>query len=133
MKNIALTCCLVFVLLSCKKNNETNAAGNVVVHGYITLSVSVMHHTWPVSNISVFLKKDAVAYPGPDTTLYQWRRVSDASGMAVFTELFPGKYFLYAKGYDSVFGDDVIGYMPIELNSSTAANNEAYCTIMVSE
>src|SRR3954462_9587962 len=110
MIRIAFTCFLILILLSCKKNNETTVAGSPVVKGSIVLTVSVMHHTWPVTNISVFMKKDAVAYPGPDTTQYEWRTVTDASGMIVIRDLFPDKYFLYAKGFDTYFGAPVKGY-----------------------
>jgi len=133
MKALAFILCLV-VLVSCsKKQNETTPAGNVVVKGSIGLYVTTMHHTWAVPNLSVFMKKNATEWPGTDTTLYEWRAVTDASGMILIRDLFPGKYFLYAKGFDSVFGTNVIGYIPVDLNSSTVENDEAHYTIPVSE
>jgi hypothetical protein len=133
MKYVAVALFFIFSLVSCKKKNDTNPDGSAIVKGSITLSVTVMHHTWPVTGISVFMKKNAEAYPGPDTTLYEWTAQTDASGIVLIRDLFPGKYFLYAKGFDSTFGANVAGYLPIDLNSSTVQNNEAYFTMAVSE
>jgi hypothetical protein len=125
---------LVFSL-SCKKENETstNSQGNGVVKGNIAVVVTAMHHSWSVSNIRVFMKKDVTSWPGRDTTLYTWKATTDASGSVTFRDLFKGNYYIYATGYDINFGANVIGYMPINLNDTTAAGNEAYYTLMVSE
>ena len=134
MKLCTLTLCVALAFLSCnKKQNETTPENNIVVKGSISLYITAMHHTWTVSNISIFMKKNATLWPGTDTTLYGWRAVTDASGTVLIRDLFPGKYYLYAKGFDSTFGANVIGYIPVDLNSSSVENNEAYYTIPVSE
>ena len=126
---------LAFLLfLSCKKESgSTDSQGSVVVKGNIALVVTAMHHSWVVPNIRVFLKKDVTSWPGRDTTLYTWKAITDASGGVIFRDLFKGNYYLYATGFDSNFGANVIGYMPVNLNDTTAAGNEADYTLMVSE
>src|SRR5437764_13046 len=121
---------------SCKKNNvQTNAGGNEVVKGSISLYVAAMHHSWAVGGISVFLKKDATTFPGADTSKYTWKALADAGGNVKFPNLFPGNYFVYATGIDHAIGMPVVGYniQAIELNSSTITNNEYYYTLYVSE
>jgi len=107
--------------------------GNVIVKGNIALEITCMHHSWVVPNIRVFLKKDVTSWPGRDTTLYTWKATTDASGSVIFRDLFKGNYYVYATGYDSNFGANVIGYIPVNLNDTTAAGNEADYTMMVSE
>ena len=46
---------------------------------------------------------------------------------------FEGNYFLYAEGFDQNIGMNVIGGSPIQLNSTTIANNELYVTLYVTE
>ncbi len=125
---------LVSLLISsCKKNNPTDANGNEIVRGAIRFEISAVHHTWPVGGIDIYLKKNATDWPGPDSTLYNLHLKADASGSAVFENLFPGNYFIYAKGFDSTFGLEVTGIHAIVLNSITAADNYAYFKLYVSE
>ncbi len=129
--NLFLLTSILFA--ACKKNEEHNDSGQVVIRGTNRLIVSVMHHTWAVTNADLFLKNNAVEFPGTDTLLYNWKKTSDISGIAVFDNLFEGNYFLYAKGFDQVFGANVIGASPAVLNSSTLTNNEIYVTLYVTE
>jgi hypothetical protein len=124
--------CIILLLFSCKKHS-TDEAGNEIIKGSVNLYVTAKHHTWAVPGLTVYMKRNATEFPGMDTTLYEWRIITDASGMILIRELFYGKYFLYAAGYDSLFGANVHGYLPIDLNSSTAQNNEAYYDMAVNE
>jgi hypothetical protein len=132
MKFVAFTFCILF-LVSCKKDNKTNPEGNEIIKGKINLFIEAKHHSWAVPGITVYMKKDATEFPGTDTTLYPYHVQTDASGIAWFKELFIGKYYIYAKGYDYIFGAEVTGKMPIELNSSTVENDEAYYILLVTE
>jgi len=123
----------VMLISSCKKTEEQNSSGQVIVKGKNKLIVSVYHHTWALSGINVYLKYNTTVYPGSDTSLYDWHTVSDPSGIAVFENLFEGNYFLYAKGLDAGIGAEVIGAAPAHLDSSTITNNEVYVTLYVTE
>jgi hypothetical protein len=123
---------LAFLFVSCKKH-DTNPSGNEVIKGSVSLYVTAKHHAWAVPGLTVFMKRNATTFPGTDTTLYEWRTTTDAAGMILIRELFYGKYFLYAKGYDSLFGAPVHGYLPIDLNSSSVQSNEAYYDMAVNE
>lgn len=119
--------------VSCKKNEEHNNAGQVIVKGTNKLIVTVAHHTYTLPDIHVYLKNNTTVFPGSDTSLYEWNTLSDPSGIAVFEDLFPGNYFLYAEGFDQGIGMNVIGASPAILNSSTLVNNELYVTLYVTE
>lgn len=132
VRNVLSILVVTILMGSCKKH-DTNPAGNEVIKGSVSLYVTAKHHTWTVPGLSVFMKRNATEFPGTDTTLYEWRTSTDASGMILIRDLFYGKYFLYAKGYDSLFGANVQGQLPIDLSSSTVQNNEAYYDMAVSE
>ena len=120
------------LLVSCGKDDHSGGPGPILT-GKNKLVVSVMHHTYAVAGVNVFLKNNATEFPGPDTSLYEWQATSDPSGIAVFENLFEGNYFLYAKGFDPFVGREVIGAAPALLNSNTLTNNEIYVTLYVTE
>ena len=120
------------LLVSCGKDDTSNGPGPILT-GKNKLVVSVIHHTYAVAGVSVFLKNNATEFPGFDSTMYEWQATSDPSGIAVFENLFEGNYFLYAKGFDPFVGLEVIGAAPAVLNSSTLTNNEIYVTLSVTE
>jgi len=121
------------LLVSCKKNEEHNSEGQVIVTGTNKLIVSVVHHTYSLQGIKVYLKNNTTVFPGTDTSVYDWSTTSDPSGIAVFDHLFEGNYFLYAEGFDYNIGVNVIGASPAPLNSSTISNNEVYLPLYVTE
>ncbi len=92
-----------------------------------------MHHSWNVPNIPVYLKKNTIQYPGPDSSLYELHTIADSDGKAVFDQLYPGKYYLFAKGYDYYFGADVIGSVAVNLSNPTSNGEAVKVTLMVSE
>jgi hypothetical protein len=122
-----------FVFSSCKKSGVTDSQGNVIVKGEIQLTVHVLHHSWGVSYINVYLKRNATQFPGRDSTKYELMVQADPDGYAVFENLYPGNYYAYTSGQDYYFGAPVIGYMPFVLNSSSVVNNKASLTLYVSE
>ena len=124
---------LSLLFFSCRKSEDHNSDGQVIVTGKNKLIVTVMHHTWAVPNVNVFLKNNATVFPGTDTAVYDWKKPSDNSGIAVFENLFEGNYFLYAEGFDQTWGAEVMGAAPAAINSSTITNNEVYVTLYVTE
>ena len=124
----------VVFFAGCKKENTVkNASGQIAVQGNFTLKIRAMHHWWGVPYLPVYLKKNATSWPGSDSTKYEFRTIADNDGNCEFDHLFPGNYYIYAHGMDAVFGMNVIGYGPVQLNSTTAPNNEFDFTLNVSE
>jgi hypothetical protein len=126
---LSLFLLIVFVNSSCKKEGPTGG----VVTGKYSIIVTVMHHERILKDIPVYLKYNATEFPGHDTSLYDWTKTSDLSGIVYFDKLFEGNYFLYGKGIDGGIGVEVIGGASVVVNASTTVNNEIYDTLMVTE
>ncbi|HNS12044.1 MAG TPA: hypothetical protein PKM97_05475 [Bacteroidia bacterium] len=120
---------LIFAAYSCKKDSDKGQ----IVYGTYSLDITVMHHSWNVPNIPVYLKKNATTFPGIDTALYEYKTIADSDGKARFEKLFPGNYYLFAQGYDYYFGADVIGSTPIVLTNPGLQDKGLNITLMVSE
>lgn len=118
-------------LISCKKDGSNG--DNTVIKGVISLRVHAMHHSWDVAGIGVYLKIHATVFPGTDTTLYEYKGKADQNGEFVFEKLLPAKYFIYVSGYDSIWGSQVIGELPVSLFSENLTSNHADVTVQVSE
>lgn len=118
----------------CKKDNAVkNESGQIVVQGNFTLRIKAAHHWWGVPYLPVYLKKNATTWPGTDSTKYEFMTTTDNEGNCEFSHLFPGDYYIYAHGFDAVFGRNVIGYGPVQLNSTTSPQYEFDFTLNVSE
>jgi len=134
MKRLSTFFLLIALLFtSCGKDENTDSAGHIVVKGTNKLIVSVMHHSMALPGIRVYLKNNAVEFPGTDVGVYDWHTQSDNSGIASFENLFQGNYFLYAEGFDQNVGMNVMGATPAVINSSTVSGNELYVTLYVTE
>ena len=130
----------IFLLLiqffspGCKKSDTSvNGNGQVIVQGKITLKIQAKHHWWGVPYLPVYLKKGVDAWPGPDSSLYDLHLTADNNGFCSFEHLLPGNYYVYAHGYDAVFGAVVTGYTPVVLNATTAPGNYKEVILNVSE
>ena len=123
VKNLCIWGVFAIIFISCKKDGIRNPDGTVVVQGNITLSVHAYHHSWSVPYVQVYLKKNVVEFPGRDSTKYEYSVQADSDGNAVFTNLYPGNYYLYATGYDYYFGAWVRGQSAVVLNSTTLIND----------
>ncbi len=133
VKNLCIWGVFAIIFISCKKDGIRNPDGTVVVQGNITLSVHNYHHSWAVPYVHVYLKKNAVEFPGRDSTKYEYSVQADSDGNAVFTNLYPGNYYLYATGNDYYFGAWVRGQSAVVLNSTTLVNNAFGMDLPMSE
>jgi hypothetical protein len=104
---------LVSFSAGCSKDTPESVSGN------LSLEISALHHSWGVPNLPVFLKKNANDFPGEDTSIYEYSTLTDNNGSALFDQLHPGNYYVYAKGYDLIWADTVIGKKNIRLVTST--------------
>jgi len=121
---------LVILQTACTKSNENTGE---LIPGNITLDITVEQHTWGVPYTHVYVKKNTTIYPGEDTALYDLRKITDNDGKVSFEGLHPGKYFVFSKGYDMIWGDTVIGYSPVQIVSTALENNSLQLTLTVSE
>lgn len=117
------------ILSSCTKDSSTTGGK---VKGTISLEAHAVHHSRDVSNIAIYLERNTTEFPGYDSTVYDLKGITDGNGKFTFTELFPGNYYVYASGFDSEFGANVRGYMPVALDNSIN-NNFKSLTLTVSE
>ena len=118
------------LLASCQKKEAGTAP---VVQGSIDLEVHAVHHTWDVSGIFMYLKRNAADFPGTDSSIYDFKGQADGYGRMTFEHLYPGTYYVYASGYDSRWGDNVRGEQQVVLNGQTVVDNKATLTLYVSE
>ena len=82
--------------------------------GSATLRVNAKHHSRVIDSCRIYIKYGAADVP----TFYDdSMKVSGAVGltMATFAGLTKGKYYLYAKGWDPVLAEEVVGGLPFEI------------------
>ena len=120
---------VVLISSSCKKETPTGE----LIKGKNKIIVTVMHHERILQGIPVYVKFNATEFPGHDTTMYDWNKTSDLSGVAFFEDMFDGNYFIYGKGIDTGIGVEVMGAAALAVYDSTTVNNEIYVTLMVTE
>ena len=122
---------IVFLFGGCKK--DQSILNNRIISGTINLEVHSIHHTWDVSGISIYLKKNTTNFPGKDSSLYEFKGITDGYGKYTFEKLFPGDYYLYVSGFDSISGSNVFGNLPVILSTDDLNDNYKELTVYVSE
>lgn len=122
---------IVFLSGGCKK--EQSILNSRIISGTISLEVHAIHHTWDVSSISIYLKKNTTNFPGKDSSLYEFKGITDGNGKYTFEKLFPGDYYLYVSGFDSISGSNVFGNLPVILLTDDLNDNYKELTVYVSE
>lgn len=75
---------------ACKKNQT---GGKASVKGVVS------HHGKPIADAYVYIKFNAVEFPGEDFSKYDTYVKADANGNYSIA-LYKGSYYLFAKGYD---------------------------------
>jgi hypothetical protein len=96
----------IMVLFFCSSCGKTDIQ-NAVIKG------NIMHHSWQVAGVMVYLKKNVTEFPGYNTQLYDdsTQAKSKVRGEApfVFRGLAAGDYYVYVYGFDSLFNMPVRG------------------------
>jgi hypothetical protein len=121
---------LLIFCFSCKKENKKNPeiiSGNAEVVGH------VMHHTWAIPGIKVYVKANAATFPGPDPNVYDSWQIADANGYVGFNGLGSGPHYFYAVGYDPVQMDSVTGSYPLNIELRPGEFKDYNIVIPVSE
>jgi hypothetical protein len=130
LKHLSIPLCMALFFLSCEKAADAPVD---TAKGKIVMTVTAKHHSWGVPGLPVYLKYNATEFPGTNTALYNMSGITDQNGAVQFTQLSLGNYYLYARGWDALFGDTVYGYMPVVVNTSTAGGNLVDVTMYVTE
>lgn len=105
----------VLVLSSCYKEGS---GGKSSVNGYVS------HHGHMVANAIVYIKYDAVEFPGADVSKYNASVTADANGHYEFKDLRKGGYYLYGTGYDNSIMETVSGGTGIKLKYNKASTTD---------
>ena len=113
--SVSLFTNISMVFSSYKKENQVSDLP--VVNGTISLEVHAIHHSWDVSGILLYLKKNATEFPGKDSSVYEYKGQVDGYGKFTFENLFSGNYYVCASGFDSIWGSHVFGYSPMILDN----------------
>ena len=122
---------LAFLLIAgCQKDKESSKA---VVEGTLSLEVHATHHDLDVPAITIYLMRNSTSFPGNDSSIYTFHGLTDGYGKHTFEKLFPGNYYVYASGFDSLWQMNVTGNIPVELSTATVDNNWASVRVIVGE
>jgi len=87
---IVLSIIFLFSLQSCKKNQ---------LGGKSSLKGVVNHHGKAIANAIVYIKFNAIEFPGDDYKLYDTSVQADEEGNYAIS-FYKGSYYVYAKGND---------------------------------
>jgi hypothetical protein len=131
--NLRVKLLLILLLsgfLSCMKEDKDTSP---VIEGTLSLEVQAKHHDLEVPSVIIYLMRNATAFPGNDSSIYTYHGMADSYGRYTFEKLFPGNYYVYVSGYDSIWHSYVTGNSPVALNESTLNNNQAHMIVNVSE
>jgi hypothetical protein len=98
---------VLFLLLSCHKAGEGGKA---------SITATVKYEGQKVPFAQVYIKYDAVDFPGTDMGVYDDTHLANSDGTALFDTLYKGDYYLYAIGYDSTANENVFGGVYVEIS-----------------
>ncbi|HWY13434.1 MAG TPA: hypothetical protein VN026_19050 [Bacteroidia bacterium] len=114
MKNI-LSCILIILFISCKKNNTG---------GECNITAFPQHHGKPIKGATVYVKFGAQDLPADPTNNYNLKITAlPDEDHANIKSLRYGKYYLYSVGFDSSIMLPVMG--GISLNIKWAERKKA--------
>ena len=100
---------------SCEKDN-----GSTTVSIGAELCLVTQHHERGLPGITVYLKYNAIEFPGyDDLSVFDDSIVSNELAEACFPKTPPGKHWCVAYGTDSLLNEPVRGSVPIELFNYT--------------
>jgi hypothetical protein len=81
---------------------------------------TVKHHEWRVPYISTYLKRrsDTMSLPyfySHQLATFDTMQIADDQAEGLYLDLLPGMYYVYAKGFDPLWGDTVSGGKTINI------------------
>lgn len=115
---ITLISISVISMLAFSACYKEGRGGKSIVNGYVS------HHGHKVGNSTVYIKYDAVEFPGTDVSKYNASVTADANGRYEFKDLRKGVYYLYGVGYDNAIQEIVSGGTGVKLKYNKAATTD---------
>ncbi len=111
---LLITSAMFLTFASCSKDGimTTNCESCTEME----IIVGLEHHGQPIKDGKVYIKKDATDKPGT----YDYSAVvemTEDGPVAIFPHKLPGRYYIYADGYDPAIGKDVSGGIPVTINN----------------
>jgi len=115
---ITLISISVFSVLAFSSCYKEGSGGKSSVNG------NVSHHGHLVANAIVYIKYDAVEFPGTDVSKYNASVTANANGHYEFKDLRKGVYYLFAVGFDNSIMETVTGGTGIKLKYNKATSSD---------
>jgi hypothetical protein len=96
-------------IAACKKNGTGGKA---------TIKGIVAHHSQAIPGATVYIKYDALDFPGSDVSKYDSNVSAGGDGSYEIKNLLPGDYYLYGVGFDIANSEPVFGGVPVKIRRS---------------
>ncbi len=108
MKNLKYLVIFIFAisLFGCKKNQ---------LGGKSNIKGKVMHHEQAIPYARVYIKFNATEFPGEDVSVYNTFIDADLNGNFLISNIYHGKYYFYAVGYDETISETVKGGVALKV------------------
>ncbi len=107
-----LSAVIILAIFGCQKKHDNPSVA------LSSLTGDVLHHNIEIQSGIVYLKKDAVEFPGHSPNQYDDSlRFLNPPSVFSFENITAGNYYLYCKGYDYYFQDSVFGGIPVHVKS----------------
>ncbi|MEZ5018392.1 MAG: hypothetical protein R2800_15130 [Flavipsychrobacter sp.] len=116
--NIAVVLLVTTSMFACCRPDETEVGGK---GGNATLKVTPQHHGKDIPNSKVMIKYNTQELPSAYDEEVSTTN-ENGKPVATFTSLKKGNYYIYAKGYDSSIGQDVVGGIPYTVTVENTQN-----------
>ncbi len=127
MKRIFVALLFVSALVtSCKKDKDPDPVQCTAgTGGNVNLTAYLVHHADTITNGILYIKYNAVNFPGhPDTINYEASYTMDTGeDHIIVSGLKCGKYFLWGMAYDNAISDSVVGGIPLNLIQTSGTLN----------
>lgn len=111
MKNLLFLLAFSFFISSCTKEG---------LGGDNTVIAYPKHHNTPIKGATVYVKFDAIDFPGAASSNYDATFIGEPNEDHVhIEELKKGDYYFYAVGFDSTIMQTVVGGLHVDLKDKS--------------
>lgn len=108
MKNLLLFAFVLFAFSACTKQDQVDGQCDHPYCNYTTIVVSMEHHGKMITNGSVHIRKNVTDKPDKYDASAKIK-IDGNFATARFPELEPGKFYIYAEGFDEDIQQTVTG------------------------
>lgn len=130
MKRLIILATLgILAISACKRREDPKPSGDVAGKGgNAGIAVTPKHHAKYIDSCTVYLKYNTLDLPSAtfDASKYDESvkcvKINDSVGVANFTGLKKGNYYLYGVGWDRNIMDTVVGGKPLTITGDSTYN-----------